>query len=351
MYDYIVVGSGLAGISFCETLAKHGKSFVVIDSEQRSSSLVAGGMYNPVVLKRFTGIWKAEEQLDLANEFYPVLEDKLGLKFWHPLPLYRRLVDAQEQNNWFVACDQPVLSKYLSPELVRDTFYGINASYGYGKVHDTGYLETKELIGAYRLYLQNKSIYYKQEFDYDKLSYTDDEVCYKDIKAKNIVFAQGFGNQSNPFFNDLPLDGTKGELLTVRIKDLNIDFILKAGVFVIPLGQDLYRVGATYNWKDKDDVTTLEALQELVSELKQVVGLDFEIIDHKAGVRPTVKDRRPLLGRSRESQRIFILNGLGTRGVLLGPFLAQRLFEFVEQGLELDQEISIHRYKKFKIKK
>ncbi|MDH6602696.1 UDP-galactopyranose mutase [Myroides gitamensis] len=45
MVDYIVVGTGLAGIAFTEKLAQEGKTFVVIDSEERSSSLIAGGMY------------------------------------------------------------------------------------------------------------------------------------------------------------------------------------------------------------------------------------------------------------------------------------------------------------------
>lgn len=79
--------------------------------------------------------------------------------------------------------------------------------------------------------------------------------------------------------------------------------------------------------------------------------LDFEIVEHIAGVRPTVKDRRPLLGRSMVSDRIFVLNGLGTRGVLLAPYLAEKLFEFIEENKELEDNLSIHRYKKFKIKK
>ncbi|MHC5308983.1 NAD(P)/FAD-dependent oxidoreductase [Myroides sp. LJL116] len=351
MYDYIVVGSGLAGICFCEKLASEGKTFIVIDSQSRSSSLVAGGMYNPVVLKRFTQVWKVDEQLEIANSFYPSLENKLGIKFWHPLPLYRRLVDVEEQNNWFVASDKPSLEQYLQSDLSRENFPGISSPFGFGQVSSTGYLETSELIGAYRLYLQEKGVYKREVFDYEELTYDEHGVAYKGIQARNIVFAQGFGLSDNPYFNQLPLDGTKGELLIVKIPGLKIDFILKAGVFVIPLKDDLFKVGATYNWQDKTDNTTKEGLEELIAGLKEAVSLDFEVIEHKAGIRPTVKDRRPLLGRSLESDRIFVLNGLGTRGVLLGPFLANKLFNFIEKAEPLEEEVSIHRYKKFKIKK
>ncbi|MHC5201861.1 NAD(P)/FAD-dependent oxidoreductase [Myroides sp. LJL119] len=351
MYDYIIVGSGIAGISMAETLEQNNKSFIVIDSHKRSSSLVAGGMFNPVVLKRFTEVWKVEKQLEVAKQFYPNLEKKLGIKFWYPTALYRRIYNTEEQNNWFVACDKPSLQRYLEPKLSRVKVTGVDSKFGFGIVKDTGFLETNELIEFYRKYLLSKQMYLCEEFNYNLLSYTSEGIAYRDIKAKNIIFAQGIGLQENPFFKDLPLDGTKGELLVVRIPNLDIDFMLKGNVFVIPLGNDLFKVGATYNWQDKSDLPTSDARKELIAGLKEIIDLDFEVLSHVAGVRPTVKDRRPLLGRSLESDRIFVLNGLGTRGVLLGPFLAKELFNHIEYGQELDENISIHRYKKFRIKK
>ena len=60
-------------------------------------------------------------------------------------------------------------------------------------------------------------------------------------------------------FNFLPLDGTKGELLLVRIPDLKLNKIIKSNVFIIPLGNDVYKVGATYDWQDKTDQLTVMA--------------------------------------------------------------------------------------------
>ncbi len=351
MVDYIVVGCGLAGMAFAETLAKHNKTFVVIDGEKRSSSLIAGGMYNPVVLKRFTDVWRIKEQLLIAEEFYPALEDKLGVSCWYPMPLLRRLASIEEQNNWFHASDKPNLVEFLNNELSKEKVNGVDAPFGYGEVFSTGYLDTNDLIPAYRKYLANKNSYRLEEFDYEALSYNEDGVDYKDITAKNIVFAEGFGLLKNPFFEGLPLDGTKGELLLIRIPGLKINAMLKAGVFLIPIGHEMFKLGATYNWEDKTDRPTLEGKEELIEGLKSFMHLDFEIVEHIAGVRPTVKDRRPLLGRSMVSDRIFVLNGLGTRGVLLAPYLAEKLFEFIEENKELEDNLSIHRYKKFKIKK
>ncbi|MGG5575846.1 NAD(P)/FAD-dependent oxidoreductase [Myroides sp. C15-4] len=351
MVDYIVVGTGLAGIAFTEKLAQEGKTFIVIDAEERSSSLVAGGMYNPVVLKRFTDVWKVKEQLTLAEVFYPALEEKLQISCWHPMALYRRLASIEEQNNWFQAADRPNLNAFLSPEIEKKQLDGVDLPFGLGKVMATGYLETDDLIPAYRQYLTQLGCYKKESFDYAALQYDEQGISYKGIQAHRIVFAEGFGLLQNPFFNTLPLDGTKGELMIVKIPNLNCDFMLKAGVFLIPIGNDLYKVGATYNWEDKTDDPTPAGKEELLEGLRSFITLDFEVVEHMAGIRPTVKDRRPLLGRSIESDRILVLNGLGTRGVLLAPYLAEQLYNYIEKDIALEENISIHRYKKFKLKK
>jgi len=57
--DYIIVGCGLAGIAFCEQLNAANKTFIVFDNASQHSSTIAGGLYNPVVLKRFTPVWKS----------------------------------------------------------------------------------------------------------------------------------------------------------------------------------------------------------------------------------------------------------------------------------------------------
>ena len=75
--DYIIVGLGLAGIAFAEELKRQAKTFVVYEDSSQTSSLVAGGMYNPVILKRFTPVWNAKEQLDVAIPFYLSLEKEL----------------------------------------------------------------------------------------------------------------------------------------------------------------------------------------------------------------------------------------------------------------------------------
>ncbi len=186
-----------------------------------------------------------------------------------------------------------------------------------------------------------------ETFDYSAIILHSNFVEYNGFKCKNIIFAEGFGMHQNPFFQYLPLDGTKGELITIHAPTLELDVILNSSIFIIPIGKKYFRVGATYNWSDKDALPTSDGLDELLFKLRDILTCDFTVVEHVAGVRPTVRDRRPLVGTHAEFSSLHLLNGLGTRGVMLGPFLAKQLFESIENGIPLDTEINFRRYNSY----
>ncbi len=344
MLDYIIIGSGLGGIAFCETAHEHNKSFIVINDDSQNSSKVAAGLYNPVILKRFSQVWHANEQLHLLTTFYEKLEIKLKIKLDYKLPIYRKLYNVEEQNNWFTATDKPGITGFLSNKLIQIENPFLKAQFGFGQVFKTGFIDTKLLLTFYQNYLKSINSYLNQSFDHSILKCHNNYIAYKDIKAKHIIFAEGFGVHSNPFFNYLPVDGTKGELLLIKAIDLNIEEIINSSLYLIPLGHGIYKVGATYNWHDKTNLPTHAGKEELIESLKNLITCDFDIIDHKAGVRPTVKDRRPLIGTHPTYKRYHILNGLGTRGVMLAPEMATHLMNHIEKGIILHEHIDIKRY-------
>jgi len=133
-------------------------------------------------------------------------------------------------------------------------------------------------------------------------------------------------------------------LLTIQAPALNIDFLLKSTLFVLPLGNHYYKVGATFNWKDKTSKPSEEGKQELVEKLEKVISVPFKIVNQTAGIRPSVKDRRPMVGVHPKHKQLCVLNGLGTRGVMIAPTVAKSLFLHLEQGKELDKEIDIKRF-------
>lgn len=345
MIDYLIIGSGLAGISFAEVALRDDKSIFVLDNNSQNSSKIAGGLYNPVILKRFSEVWNAQEQLIVMNDFYSLLEEKLKCKVDFKKPILRKFFSVEEQNSWFAASDKVGLAPFLSTELISKKYVGIDSPYGYGEVLQTGYVDTALLLNKYKEYLIQNNLFLEEAFDYNALKSESDGIRYKDIQAKHIIFAEGFGMHANPYFKNLPLDGTKGELFTIKAPQLDLDVIVNTSVFILPLGNDLFKVGATYNWKDKTDLPTEEGKTELIERIKEIITCDFEIVEHFAGVRPTVKDRRPLVGTHKDHNSIHILNGLGTRGVMLGPSMAKALFDHIENQTPLNPVIDVKRFK------
>lgn len=344
MIDYIIVGSGIAGICFAEIALQNKKSIMVFDNNSQNSSNIAAGIYNPVILKRFSEVWNAKLQINFLNNFYPLLENRINTKIDFKIPVIRKFFSVEEQNNWFSASDKQNLSEFISTKLLYSKYSGIESPFGFGEVLHTGYVDTKVLLNKYRQYLKDNYNFIEDNFDHSKLEIQSDFISYNNIKAKHIIFAEGFGLHHNPFFKHLPLDGTKGEILIIRAPNLDLNCILNSSVYILPLGNSLFKVGATYNWEDKTNAITEDGKKELIDKIKELLDCDFEIIEQLAGIRPTVKDRKPLVGTHSQYKNLHILNGFGTRGVMLGPSLANDLFQNIENKIPLNDYINIKRF-------
>ncbi len=342
--DYIIVGLGLAGLAFAEELERNQKSFVVFEDNSQNSSLVAGGVYNPVILKRFTPVWDALDQLKIAIPFYKSLEKKLNSQFDFPIDIYRVFTSIEEQNNWFNACDKPFFEDYMIAEVVKNTNKYVNAPFGFGRITNTGKIDTKALLESYRGYLMGKGQLFNESFNYSLLELQNESVSYKNMNANQLVFCEGYGVVKNPYFKNVPLKEAKGELLTIHAPELKIDFMVKSSIFIMPLGDDYYKIGATFNWTDKTLHPTEEAKEELLSKLAKIITVPYKVVGQSAGIRPTVKDRRPILGRHSQYKQLAILNGLGTRGVMLAPKLAKQIYGHLEENQSLDAVIDISRF-------
>ena len=342
--DYIVVGLGLAGLAFVEEILAAKKTFVVFEDASQTSSLVAGGVYNPVILKRYTPVWNAKEQLEIALPLYKRIEEKLQIRIDEKFVIKKVFKSIEDQNMWFEACDKPKLVDYLSPDLDQKSYPGVVANFSFGNVQQAGRVDTEKLVTAYRSYLEKQGCIRFEKLVYEDIVLDDQGLTYKEITASKIVFCEGFGIKKNPFFKHLPLNGTKGEVITIHAPDLHIDFLLKSSLFVLPLGANLFKVGATFNWADKTSAPTEEGRDELVEKLDKILDIPYRIVKQSAGIRPTVAGRRPLVGVHQEHKQLLVLNGLGTRGVMIAPTMAKSLFNHVENGEALAEEIDIRRF-------
>ncbi len=344
-FDYIVVGQGLAGTTLTFRLKQAGYSVLVVDKHREvTSSKVAPGAYNPMVLKRFTPCWMIDQQLEPLYDFITAFEKQFNVAIHEPIKLLRLFKSVQEQNLWMEKSEKNTLSSFMNPNFIKNNNSQILAPLGFGEVQHSGRVKLPKMIATFRKFLIGENSLLDEEFDFSSLSYTDDAVIYKSNFVKKIVFCEGHRLSLNPLFNYLPLMRTKGELLTVRMKGLNLKEHLKSSVSILPLGNDLYKVGATFNWDDKDEVCTDEAKKDLLKRLSSFVNSPVEIVKHEAGLRPTVKDRRALIGQHPKHKNVYVFNGLGARGLLITPLLSLEFVDYLAKGIPFNSEVNINRY-------
>ena len=345
-FDYIIVGQGIAGTVLAFQLQLKGKRVFVIDKHRDdTSSKIAPGTYNPMVLKRFTPCWKVEEQLTPLYDFLEAFERTFNTIIHKPLRLWRKFASIQEQNLWFEKSNHNRLIPFMNSSFISNPHKDVNADFGFGEVKKSGWVDFSLLISKFKEKLEDDGCFLDEEFDYNSMSIRQNTVTYKSISAQKIVFCEGHRLTKNPFFNYLPLMPTKGELITVKLEGLKVQELIKSNITLLPLGHDVYKVGATFNWDDKDEVCSVKAKEELLIKLKDLVNINPVLIKQFAGLRPTVKDRRALLGAHPNHNNMIVFNGLGTRGLLISPYLALQLIEFMEKSVDLDPEVDIKRYK------
>ena len=343
--DYLIVGQGLAGsILAFELLVRDRKVIVIDKKENNKSSAVAAGLYNPITGRKMVKTWRAADLFPYLTNFYSELQDILRDRFFHPMPIYRPFISWEENNIWQGRSQEEQYSDFVE-KVLAESFHGaIDDPYGGILLDQCGYVDVKKLIKNFRTYFESKEVIQNTRFDFEKVRLEEETIFYEDWKPKKIIFA--IGAQSHTHFNHfnwLPFTPVKGEILTLQTEE-NLNFILNRGVFMIPIGDNIFRAGATYNWKNIEPGTTKEAASELLEKIRTVFKGELTIIDHSWGLRPATKDRRPIIGEHPQHPDLLIFGGFGSKGVSLIPFWAKEFVDFLESGKNLDPEIDIKRF-------
>lgn len=333
-----IIGWGLAGAVLAWQLHFRGVDFQVYDSTVNHSTRVAAGLVNPVVFKRLTKSWNADVLLPFADSFYAQIEKELGVQLLSRKNIWRVFASVEEENNWSSKMGDDRFSAYLGVVAEADLppQNKVLAPFGMGEVHTLGNLDTNVFLDASKSFFQTKGVqFFNHKFNYSTLEGQRRYFC-----------CEGSGLINNPFFKDLPLNPTHGETLIIETDALDVDQTLNKNMFLMRLDERHYKVGATYNWELTEPLLTEEAKGELVEKLETFTHFNYTVVAHQAGLRPTVRDRRPLLGAHAEQKNVVLFNGLGAKGVMIGPYYANALLNHVFDGEILDKEVDIRRFER-----
>lgn len=341
----LIVGGGLSGFCIAHHLEKEGIDFKIIDKGENFSSRIAAGMINPMVFRKMVKTWRGDQLIPYLKAFYSEIETKIGKKFFFPRAIRRVFSTPEEAELWKDRLEDKSFDEYIFPSKetpVSDVH--IIEKYGSGWVKAPGYIDSAIFMDAHLAYFSQKNKLKITSFDFNKLDLSN--LNYDGEKFDRIVFAEGYMGKENPYFSYLPLKQTKGEVLTIKSNEFRKDEILNRKCFVLPLESGNYKLGATFTWNTTSTEATEEAKTTLLEQFKGLSNAKIEIIDQEAGIRPTVADRRPLIGEHPIHKNLFIFNGMGTKGYMLAPFWARHFVKHLMEETPLDSEVNIQRFYK-----
>lgn len=346
-FDYIIVGQGLAGTLLSYRLYKRGYKIAVIDQGlDKSCTTKMGGVINPITGRKYVKSWMIDSLLPEAMVIYEEMEDFLKINFIHKKNIIRLFTTIQEENAWLARSADPEYENYINkcPGPIEDSMY-IHKPLAYGEIINSAVIEIPKMAQAYRDFLKSNKFLLDGIFDISKLEISSEGYKYENLEAEKIVFCEGYKIITNKYFNFLPMNLAKGEALIVKFTNAKFNNIIKKKISIEPLSDGTCWVGSNYIWEFDDSNSDPQYEKYLTSHLQDITPEDYKIIRQMAGIRPTVIDRRPLLGSHPDYKGMYVFNGLGTKGVSLAPYFSKIMIQYLLDEEPIPEEVDIKRFR------
>lgn len=337
-HRFLIVGQGLAGSALALALRGLGAQVMVVDDQEAASaSRVAAGLITTLAGKGMNPAWRQEEYLPVSWKFYTDLEEKYGVEILQPLPVVRPFSDEKEKAKFHRGREKKQYWLEYNKELpaaVRSEFGHFTMGRG-GRLDVIAYLElVKTILG---------SDFCTGQIKKEDLNFTDKKVQYKGITYDKVIFCTGYRGLVSEYFHWLPSRSAKGEMLDVSIPGLDEGQIISRGGWLVPLGNNQWRAGATYSWDDLNTTTSDDGRKNVEQRIRSLIDLTFKVEKQLAGIRPIVNNSQPVIGLHPENVLIGIFNGLGSKGVLSALPVGLHFAEFLMGKTSLDSELDVNR--------
>lgn len=342
--DYLIVGRGLAGSMLALEATRRGKRVAVIhDSTGSMATEVAAGLINPVTGRRLALTERADVLFPWAEAFYRDLLPPDAAA--QPCDVCRIFHSQDEVAAYEKRVTQSAYMDFFGPRLTPSeaAACGLRAPLGAVRLRRAIMLNPTRVLEAIWKRIATEVVLVEERFDHDTLHVDDTCVMWKGWTSDCLIFCDGFAAQSNPWLQKIPFQHAKGERLLVRSRDWQTDIpVISQGLHILPMAGGLYWAGGTYAWDDLSSTPTEEARKTILDRLHAMLVATFDVVDHRAAVRPVTNRRTPVLGRLADASRLAVFNGLGSKGFLRAPYYAHHLLDHLIDGTSLDQDVDLH---------
>ena len=344
--EFLIIGQGLAGSTLALELLRREKSVLVVDRQDAgSSSRVAAGLITPLTGKGLNPAWRQGEYLHKAVAYYHALEKESVRKFYHKTPVIRLFATEKERGKW--------LHKGLEHDRwaydlgrVEGPF---KTSHGGIEMPDGAWLDTLAFLHVVKDRLLDADAWREGDFSEDEVVFKNSRVQWQDVTADKIILCQGaYGLEGvekvGGWFRDVPHRSAKGEVLSMWVDGLDESKRYHCNGWLAPRGGGMWKAGANYDWLNLDSKPTEAGETEVIEKLKTWLdeeSVPMEIIEHEAGVRPIIRNSRPVIGFHPEMPNVGFFNGLGSKGSLMAPAVAEHFAAYLCGECGLDEELEL----------
>ncbi len=318
-FDTIIVGAGIAGASLAWALREAGQRVLVLDAcEPVTASRIAAGLVTPITGLRLTLQPDFARCLEAARAFYGRIETITHARFFYARTAVRLFQSDRDRRYFSERSAQPEFrAQLVDPQpdpLLAPTI--ADAADG-GFVMQAAQLDVAALLAVTRRHVPHVSM--KVDWRRDVV-FDPGGVQVGGYRARHVVSCEGFAASANPYLGALQFNAAKGDILTLRLERAIARQVIHRGIWIAPTAApDVVNVGATYDLENLVAVPSPTARAEIESKLGAFFRVPYTLIDHRAAVRPIIRQSHPSIGLHADFPQLGFFNGLGSRGALLAP--------------------------------
>ena len=362
IYDTIIIGAGIAGCCTAYTLQQKGQKVLLVDRSSvpaSGGSGAAGAFVSPKIGKGSALQTLTNEAYEYAKDFYlkhfPEHFSQTGV-----IRIPKDTEDAEK----FRLYEPFNNTKYSWVSKEELEVIGINNAENSFLFEEAGVCDAPAMCMAIwdqvpfmQMDVESLVLRKAQEATW---VLTNRELT-ESVEAKNIVLATGY---QNTLF-DMRYMGVKGTWGSRGdyYSKLKLDVSMHKSISVSASIDGIIKMGATHN-KANDPCMVCDGkpLKSLEDQGSQMVDTsDFVLKEIFCGMRAGSKDYFPLVGRVIDTaymietypaivrgakpelkhiDNLYILNGVGGRGFVFAPLMAEMLAEYMIEGKEIDKRVN-----------